>query len=146
MRTKFVLPCILVVLVDQASKYAISRLVPLGRSVRIFGDSVRFIHVHNPGAVFSIPVGPYFPYIVGVACILLFIFSVRKRSALLSLILGGAIGNLIDRIRIQAVIDFIDIGIGNLRWPAFNVADSCITIGVIILIIIQLRHKQKDSN
>jgi len=142
MRTKFILPCILVVLVDQASKYAILRLIPLGRSVRIFGDFVKFIHVHNPGAIFSIPVGAYFPYIVGAACILLFIFSVRKRSALLSLILGGAIGNLIDRIRIQAVIDFIDIGIGNLRWPTFNVADSCITIGVIILIIVKFRHKQ----
>jgi signal peptidase II len=138
---KFVLPCILVVITDQVSKYAVSRLIPLGRSVRILGDFVRFIYVHNPGAIFSIPVGPYFLYLVGAACIVLLVYSIRKKSALLSLILGGAIGNLIDRIRIGAVVDFVDIGIGNIRWPAFNVADSCITIGVIIFIILKFRRR-----
>ncbi len=138
---RFILPCILVVITDQASKYIISRLIPFRGSVRVLGDFIRFIHIYNPGAVFSIPVGSYFPYIVGVACILLFIFTIRKRSVLLSLILGGAISNLIDRIRIGAVVDFIDIGIGNLRWPTFNVADSCITIGVIIIIITQFKHR-----
>lgn len=138
---KLFLPCFLVVLTDQVSKYAISRLIPLGRGVRIFGDFIRFVHVHNPGAVFSIPVGACFPYIVGAACILLFIYSIRKRSTLLSLIFGGAIGNLIDRIRMGAVIDFIDIGIGNLRWPTFNVADSCITIGVIIFLVSMIGRK-----
>jgi len=63
----------------------------------------------------------------------------------LGLILGGSIGNLIDRIRFGAVTDFIDVGIGNHRWPVFNLADSAIDIGVVLLIIYILLKMRKDS-
>jgi len=63
----------------------------------------------------------------------------------LALILGGAIGNLIDRILLGAVTDFIDLGIGTLRWPVFNLADAAVTIGMITLLALILFERDKQS-
>jgi len=62
-----------------------------------------------------------------------------------SLIVGGAIGNLIDRLRFGRVVDFIDLYIGNLHWPAFNIADSAITVGMIIFAIYLITKKYPDE-
>ncbi len=133
--------CFIVIIADQVSKYTVTRFIDFNEQVKVLGNFIILTNVRNPGAVFGIPVGPFFLYIVCAACIILFIYTIRKRSVLFSVILGGAIGNLIDRIRLDSVIDFIDIQIGNFTWPTFNLADSCITIGVILLLIIMLRKK-----
>jgi len=102
----------------------------------------RLTHVHNTGAAFGLFQGQSFPLtivgLVSVAFILLYALFLYRQFPLLDnrlgksalgLILGGAVGNLTDRLRFGYVTDFIDVGI----WPAFNIADSAITVGTIIL-------------
>jgi signal peptidase II len=69
----------------------------------------------------------------------------RLLPAALALVLGGALGNVIDRLRFGAVVDFLDFHLAGWHWPAFNVADSAITIGVALLLWQQLTHKEGPS-
>jgi len=130
-----------VVALDQVIKAVVVSVLPSGRSVHFLGSIVRFTRTTNTGAAFGLlrGQGPWFIVVSAAAAIAIIVF--RREIAKLrnwdqsafGLILGGAIGNLIDRIRLGAVIDFIDIGIRDLRWPSFNVADSAISIGVVLL-------------
>lgn len=126
---------------DQVVKKVVTIVMDLGQSVDFLGSVVRFTRMANTGAAFGMMKGRgiWFIAISAVASIAIMAFHreiarMRPPERLaFGLILGGAVGNLIDRVRAGAVVDFIDIGVGSLRWPAFNVADSAITIGVIIL-------------
>jgi signal peptidase II len=130
-----------IIAADQAVKRVVVSVLESGRSVNFLGSIVRFTRTTNTGAAFGLlrGQGPWFIVVSAVASLAIILF--RREIAKLrrcdqvafGLILGGAIGNLIDRIRLGAVIDFIDIGFGRLRWPAFNVADSGISIGVVFL-------------
>lgn len=134
-----------VIVLDYITKtLAVRYLVPQHLPHRIIGDVVRFTLAFNPGAAFSMSVGSYSRYIFGAfAIIALFILwrlyrssqpGERLRVLALGLAWGGAAGNLIDRFRsARGVVDFIDIGIGNLRFWTFNVADSGVTIGALLL-------------
>ena len=130
-----------VLALDQATKaVASSRLVP-GEPVPILGDFLRLTLVHNTGAAFGLFPGSRLPFILisvlAIAVVLYLFARDAYRSllnrVLLGCILGGALGNLVDRIRWGRVVDFIDVGIGAIRWPVFNVADSAVTLGVILL-------------
>jgi signal peptidase II len=109
--------------------------------VPVLDNVVRFTLVHNTGAAFGLFPGSRVPFIVisilAIAVVIyLFLretYRSRANRILLGCILGGAIGNLMDRVRLGWVIDFIDIGLGSARWPVFNVADSAVTLGVIFL-------------
>lgn len=130
-----------ITLADQVVKKVVTVVMDLGQSVDFIGSVVRFTRMANTGAAFGIMKGrgAWFIAISAVASIAIVAFhrEIAKMRSLerlaFGLILGGAVGNLIDRVRVGAVVDFIDIGVGSLRWPAFNVADSAITIGVVIL-------------
>jgi signal peptidase II len=134
----------LVVFLDQLSKYLVStKLAPYG-SVTIIENFFYLSHVRNSGGAFGVLswVNPnFFVIISGIAIGVVFIFFIsldraqRLAAVALSLILGGALGNIVDRIRLGQVVDFIDIHWHSLKWPAFNLADSAITIGVLLLII-----------
>lgn len=111
---------------------------------RVIGDVVRFTLAWNPGAAFSMSLGTYSRFIFGGFAILaLFVLwrlyreskpEERLKPLALGLAWGGAAGNLIDRIRSPlGVVDFIDIGIGDVRFWTFNVADSAVTIGAVSL-------------
>jgi signal peptidase II len=137
----FLLCAALIVALDQATKHlAAARLVP-GESVSVLGDFIRLTLVHNTGAAFGLFPGSRVPFIVvsvvAIAVVLYLFFRETYRSVanrvLLGCILGGAVGNLIDRVRLGYVVDFIDVGFGTARWPVFNAADSAVTIGVILL-------------
>ena len=137
----FLLCAALVVSLDQVTKHlAASRLMP-GESISVLGDFIRLTLVHNTGAAFGLFPGSRVPFIVvsvvAIGVVLYLFFRETYRSVanrvLLGCILGGAIGNLIDRVRLGYVVDFIDIGFGTARWPVFNAADSAVTIGVILL-------------
>ncbi len=85
--------------------------------------------------------------VCAIICIVVYLIRlpIGLEVCALSLILGGAVGNLIDRIRIGKVIDFIDVYIGNWHWPAFNVADSALTVGIILFLIASLKAVQHSK-
>lgn len=144
----FFMIVVAVVCIDQATKVWIMGNFVLYESRVIIPDLFNLTYLTNNGAAFSILAGQ--PalwrqvFFIGAACAaLVFIWIAQRtygrRSGLyvvaLALIAGGAIGNLIDRVRLGFVVDFLDVYIGRYHWPAFNVADSAITIGVTLFIV-----------
>ncbi|MGD9142166.1 MAG: signal peptidase II [bacterium] len=139
-----------IVIADQVTKYLVVISVPEGTRIDVLGDALRISHIKNSGAIFGVmrSSGGYFTIFSLVAAIVLVVVLLLSRRACglvkvgLGLVLGGAIGNLIDRLRIGAVVDFVDIGAGEaVRWPSFNVADLAITVGVIFVVICSLKSK-----
>jgi signal peptidase II len=137
----------LVVILDQITKILILKNLPLYHSVTVIPGLFNITHIHNPGGAFGFMANQdsnlrnfLFLFLSSSAICLIFYFyknTNRTHPFLASgfaLILGGAIGNLIDRIRFGKVVDFLDFYIRNYHWPAFNVADSAITVGVTIFI------------
>jgi signal peptidase II len=145
-----------VVLLDQLTKAWIVSTMNLHESFAVIGGFFDITHVRNPGAAFGFLAGasPLFRYsfflAVTVAAILLILHYFRTsrieeplQVSALALILAGAVGNLIDRVRFGEVVDFLDVYVGSHHWPAFNVADSAISVGAAILVLALLR-KRKD--
>jgi signal peptidase II len=141
---------------DQATKSWIVERYYLWEVDPWLGELFRITRVHNTGAAFGIAQG--YPEIfkaltiLAIAAIFLHKIATSNTAAsyhlALSLVLSGAVGNLIDRLRYNYVIDFIDIGLGDWRWPAFNIADSAITVGVGLLLILsyfETRPLEPDS-
>lgn len=136
-------------LIDISSKYIISKIVTLGNSIDIIKNFLRISYVKNTGAAFSILDGnTLFVTIIGIVIIIMIIWYLYKNKVNktidkigYSLILGGSIGNLFDRVCYGYVRDFIDIQIGEYNYPIFNLADSFIVIGVILLFISAWRDK-----
>jgi signal peptidase II len=142
-----------VVLLDLVTKELVQRSLSLYQQVDLVGDYVRLTYIYNPGAAFGIHLGPYSRFIFLVLSLvalaaLASMFWVtpakdKVRLASIALICGGAVGNLLDRIRSsQGVVDFMDVGIGQLRWPVFNVADVAVTCGAIFLALSLWREEQ----
>lgn len=130
-----------VLVLDQLTKWLVSTRLLLGEPVPVLGDVVRLTLVHNRGAAFGLFPGSRLPFIIVSILAIAVVLYLFQRDAyrsglsrvLLGGILGGALGNLIDRARLGYVVDFIEVGVGSLKWPVFNVADSAVTLGVIIL-------------
>jgi signal peptidase II len=140
----------IVVLLDQVSKITMSRLLVYGQSEMIT-PYFNLVMVYNQGAAFSFLAnsgGWQRWFFSGLAMVvsLGIIWMLHKNSGqrlfcwALTLILGGAVGNLIDRLLYGHVIDFLDFHIGTLHWPAFNVADSAITVGAALFVLDELRR------
>jgi len=143
-----------VVVLDFLTKKLVVAKLLEGVPTRIIGDVVRFRLAFNPGAAFSLWVGDKSRYFFGglalVALVVLWwLYRSTKsgdwiRVLALGLAWGGAAGNLVDRLRgKQGVVDFIDIGVGNVRFWTFNVADSAVTIGAITLAYILWREDRE---
>lgn len=141
---------LLVLILDQFSKYMVSDLLHLYESVAVLPFfSVTLLH--NSGAAFSFLAGAggwqrwLFTAIALVVSVAIVVWIKRLpttekwQAAALALILGGALGNVIDRLRFGYVVDFLDVYYQKWHWPAFNVADSAITVGVAILLMATLR-------
>ena len=136
---------ITVVAVDLVTKLiAASTLSPQHIPHEILGIHLRLTLVYNPGAAFGLNLGVYSRWIfmaltTGALVILGRLYQATRqgdflRTLALALVCGGAVGNLIDRIRsATGVVDFIDVGLGDLRWPTFNVADMAVSIGAFLL-------------
>jgi signal peptidase II len=127
-----------------AERHLVPRYVPH----RILGEVVRFTLAYNPGAAFSMSLGPYSRVLFGAFAVVALVVlwrlyrmtgagaraGDRLRVFALGLAFGGAAGNLIDRFRSpQGVVDFIDIGLGDVRFWTFNLADSAVTVGALVL-------------
>ncbi len=149
----FLLIAVLIVL-DQASKWLIARCVPPYSSMKIIPGFFNITHIRNRGAIFGAFSHPDRPLVFGLltaasfmALVLVAFYfyktpaSERGLKLALSLILAGALGNLVDRIFRGYVIDFLDFYIKTRHWPFFNVADSCITIGAVLLLFFFLIRK-----
>jgi signal peptidase II len=144
-----------IVAVDVVTKWlAVRFLSPAHVPHSVIGDVVRLTLAYNQGAAFSMHLGPYSRYIFGafalVALVVLWNLyrrsnpSERLLSFALGLAWGGAAGNLIDRVRSsRGVVDFIDIGVESWRFWTFNVADSAVTVGAIILAWLLAREERR---
>lgn len=136
------------VIVDRITKIIAEReLWPRYVPREVIGDWLRWTLVYNPGAAFGLHLGPWSRWIfltltVGALVILWRLYQHtapgdRWRTLAVALVTAGAVGNLIDRvISPPGVVDFIDVGIGNSRWPTFNVADMAVSTGAILLAIV----------
>ena len=112
-----------------------------GQSVAVVGDWIRLVHSQNNGGLFGLLRGQalIFGFISLIVVGLIVLYHARANpsrylSITLGLLLGGAVGNLIDRFRIGYVVDFVDAGIGDLRWYTFNVADTAISFALVLLL------------
>ncbi len=139
-----------VVLLDQLSKITMTRLLAYGQSETI-NSFFNFVMVYNQGAAFSFLANSggwqrWFFSALALAVSIFIVWMLNRNAAQrmfcwsLSLILGGAVGNLIDRLVYGHVIDFLDFHIYGWHWPAFNVADGAITIGAALFVLDELRR------
>lgn len=142
-----------IVVTDQLTKaWIVSKLAP-GESMSVIGDYLRLVHGQNNGALFGLFRESAVLFGLGSLVVIGLIVGYHARSGrspymsiALGLLLGGAIGNLIDRLRLGHVVDFVDAGIGNVRWYTFNVADATISFAIILLVIAALRPSLIDKN
>jgi signal peptidase II len=141
----FVGIAVAVVIVDQLTKSWLVANVAPGGAIEIVGDWLRLIHGRNDGGLFGLFGGSAAVLAIASLGVIGLIVAYHARSKpnvvlsiALGLLLGGAIGNLIDRIRYGYVVDFVDAGIGTLRFYTFNVADSAISIAILLLILLAL--------
>ncbi|HEX7629441.1 MAG TPA: signal peptidase II [Candidatus Methylomirabilis sp.] len=157
----FYLISLAIVLLDQLAKLLVVRGMRLGQNIPIVPIFFDLTFVLNPGAAFSLFAtlpewirNPFFILISVGAAVLIVVYRSRclrgnrLASVSLALILGGAIGNLIDRLRYGVVVDFLDAHIYQYHWPIFNVADSAISVGVTLLLLellLEWRRERKGS-
>jgi signal peptidase II len=145
-----------IILLDQLSKWIVSAQLDLYDSIAVM-PSFNLVLAHNYGAAFSFLAGAggwqrwFFTGLAIIVAVVLTVWMSRLKSEAkweaisLALILGGAIGNVIDRVLHGYVIDFIDVYYGSYHWPAFNIADSAICVGAVMLIIDSFRKKPEAS-
>lgn len=143
-----------IIILDQLTKLLILQYLPLHSSLEIIPGFFNLVHVRNPGGAFSIFAGAdsalrqglFMGLTVFIVIVLLFAYRKlrpedRWTRTSYALIVGGALGNLVDRLRFGEVIDFLDCYVGAYHWPAFNAADSAITAGALMLVVTLLRGK-----
>jgi signal peptidase II len=143
----------LVLLADQATKWLVLQTIPLGDVIPIT-DFFNLVHVRNPGAAFSFLADAggwqrwlFAVFAIGVSALLIFMMRRAPEQRLFcfaaALVIGGAIGNLIDRLVFGEVIDFLDFHWQGWHWPAFNIADSGITVGAFLIIADEFLRMRK---
>lgn len=143
-----------IVALDALTKYIVQQTLVLYHPVPVLGDFFRLTYIYNPGAAFGLHLGSYSRYIflvlTVVAVVVLFLWyrstpaDDRLRLVAIASVTGGAIGNLIDRIRShRGVVDFLDVGVGAVRWPVFNIADIAVTTGAVLLAISLWKEEQR---
>ncbi|MDB5838692.1 MAG: lspA [Herminiimonas sp.] len=143
----------IVLLLDQLTKITITQMLSYGQSIRVT-SFFNLVLAYNKGAAFSFLAdeGGWQRYLftgIAIAAVIFILFLLKRHAGqrlfcwALALILGGAVGNLIDRIMYGHVIDFLDFYVNNWHWPAFNVADSAICVGAAMFIVDELRRVNK---
>ncbi len=153
-----IVTALIIIFLDQISKYLIVQFIPLYSKVIVIPGLIDLVHIKNRGIAFGIFNNPSMHQswilsiitIIAIGVIFYLIITEGHRDSTvhipLGLILGGAIGNLIDRILFGSVTDFIDIYIGKYHWPAFNIADMAISIGGLLFIILMIKGKRYAPN
>jgi signal peptidase II len=132
---------VVVFVLDRITKAWVSENIPVGTGRPVVGDYVRIVHAQNTGAAFGLlPERTTLLSVLSVLAVLAIVYYYRQIasgswlvSATLGMQLGGAFGNLLDRVTQGYVVDFVDVGVGDIRFWAFNVADSSIVVGIILV-------------
>ncbi len=151
---QFIIPVGALVVLDQLTKFAIAGWVPVNTGFTVISGFFDVVYVRNSGGAFSLFAGSghhwavYALSAISIAVVAAIAYAFAKtakkdnwtRIAYIC-VAGGAVGNLIDRIRFGEVTDFLAFHAGNLRWPAFNVADTAISIGAVMLLVSLIRKK-----
>jgi signal peptidase II len=127
---------------DQVTKALVVANLPFGNRIDVVGDLAQLWHVRNTGAAFSILPGATWLFVpvtlVAIGMVIYFHRALRERRLWIQVVLGailaGALGNLADRVRLGYVVDFVSLGIGDVRFPTFNVADSAVVLGIGALV------------
>lgn len=148
---------IAIVLLDQVTKWFVDRTMPLYHSIPVIDKFFNLTYIRNTGAAFGILAGSAAAFrlpflmifsLLAIGFIIVMLRRLPEREtgliSALAFILGGAIGNLIDRFAYGEVIDFLDFYWANYHWPAFNIADSFITIGVTITVYYLIKARGED--
>ena len=157
-KTKLVLSWLTVIVaIDQITKLIVDRTMPLYHSIPVIDGFFDLTYIRNTGAAFGILAGsgatfrlPFLMFfsLLAIGFIILMLRRLPEGETgliiALTFILGGAIGNLIDRFAYAEVIDFLDFYWGNYHWPAFNIADSFITVGVTITVYYLIKARGED--
>ena len=138
--------------IDSLSKHLIINKIPLGISNEVINNFFYITHINNKGAAFSILNGKtIFLIVISIIVIIILLNYIRKNNIKdklsiisISLVIGGSLGNLFDRITKGYVVDFLDFHIFGYNFPIFNIADTFITVGVFLLFI-SLNRKEKES-
>jgi signal peptidase II len=135
-----------ILIADQLTKAWIVANVDPARPTRLVDDVLRLIVSHNRGALFGLFQGQAMLFAIASFAVIALIVAYHARtggslvmSVALGLLLGGAIGNVADRLRYGYVVDFVDAGIGDVRWYTFNVADSAISLALVLLVLVAIR-------
>jgi signal peptidase II len=156
--TRLIALVLAIVAADQVSKAVITDSLGLGQSMPLIPGLLHLTLVRNTGMAFGLLAGADIPF----KAVLVTLLSVAAMGAVtyyalkspqneritrigLTFILGGALGNIIDRVRLGYVVDFVDVFYGDTHWPAFNVADTCICIGVGLLLLDSIRKRDNES-
>ncbi len=137
-RTLVILFSIVILVIDQVAKMVAVNFILPNQSIRVF-TFLNLVNVRNTGAAFGLFQNLGNTIFIGISLVaILIILSLiirsKEDSIALSLILGGALGNLTDRLRLGYVVDFIDLHLGRYHWPAFNLADSALSLGMVLLL------------
>jgi signal peptidase II len=143
-----------VLVLDVVTKGLIRSHFGLNQQVDVLGSVIRLTYIHNPGAAFGLSFGPWSRQIfLPLSALALAVLAAlywftpapqKVRLLAIALICGGALGNLVDRVRSpRGVVDFVDVGLGAMRWPVFNVADVAVTTGAIVLVLALWREDRR---
>ena len=134
-----------VLVLDQLTKAWLTSFLAPGESVRVVDDLLRLVHGQNAGGLFGLFQGQALPFALVSIVVVGLLVGYHRRSGrnpylsiTLGLLLGGALGNLLDRLRLGYVVDFVDAGIGSTRWYTFNVADAAISFAIVLLLAASL--------
>lgn len=148
----FLTLAVIVVVADQIAKRIVTSSLAPGESVQVAGDFVRIVFGQNSGALFGLFQDNAAMFGVVSLVVVGLIVAYHARSVVspyltvtLGLLLGGAIGNMLDRLRLGFVVDFVDVGIGTTRFYTFNVADSAISLAILLLFVAALRPSLVDG-
>ena len=143
---------VVVFAIDRVTKTWVTENIALGTARPVVGDYVRIVHAQNSGAAFGLlPERTTLLSVLSVVAVLAIVYYYRQIasnsalvSATLGMQLGGAFGNLLDRVTQGYVVDFVDVGVGDVRFWAFNVADSSIVVG-IVLVTLALWYEERRA-
>jgi signal peptidase II len=156
-----VIVIVLVLIADQAAKHAIERYTTMDYFHVVIPGLLNLIHTHNPGVAFSMFANAHSPVVrfllvlfsVGVIVFLFWLLAAERAGGKMgqvgmALIIGGAVGNVLDRLTRRGVTDFIDLHVGSYHWPTFNVADSAIVAGAALVLLELFRdwNRPPDRN